>query len=199
MPTLANYGGLHRKLTPHGAKEALNLELIPYTCLKPVFEELHNLKAVWTTLSGIWGQIGGLRGLVWAMVQLRKLRQQIDGLLLSMKEILTRIRQYTALKYVQDMLRGLLKSEALKDQHWKQLFKVLMLSQISLPMYVCLFFFLLCPNGSPVPRMTLGHVYDMDLKKNELLIKDVIIQAQGEVGGTLYQHDKWYAFYLKTS
>lgn len=30
-------------------------------------------------------------------------------------------------------------------------------------------------------RMTLGHVYDLDLKKNETLIKDVIIQAQGEV------------------
>lgn len=30
-------------------------------------------------------------------------------------------------------------------------------------------------------RMTLGHVYDMDLKKNETLIKEVIIQAQGEV------------------
>src|ERR1700727_2049790 len=29
--------------------------------------------------------------------------------------------------------------------------------------------------------MTLGHVYDLDLKKNESLIKDVIIQAQGEV------------------
>jgi dynein heavy chain 1 len=31
-------------------------------------------------------------------------------------------------------------------------------------------------------RMTLGNVYDMDLKKNEALIKEVIIQAQGEVG-----------------
>lgn len=29
--------------------------------------------------------------------------------------------------------------------------------------------------------MTLGHVYDLDLKKNETLIKEVIIQAQGEV------------------
>lgn len=35
-------------------------------------------------------------------------------------------------------------------------------------------------------RMTLGNVYDMDLKKNETLIKDVIIQAQGEVGSTIY-------------
>lgn len=29
--------------------------------------------------------------------------------------------------------------------------------------------------------MTLGQVYDLDLKKNELLIRDVIILAQGEV------------------
>ncbi len=29
--------------------------------------------------------------------------------------------------------------------------------------------------------MTLGHVYDLDLKKNETVIKEVIIQAQGEV------------------
>ena len=34
------------------------------------------------------------------------------------------------------------------------------------------------------PRMTLGNVYDMDLKKNETLIKEVIIQAQGEVGSS---------------
>lgn len=29
--------------------------------------------------------------------------------------------------------------------------------------------------------MTLGHVYDMDLRRNENIIKEVIIQAQGEV------------------
>lgn len=32
-----------------------------------------------------------------------------------------------------------------------------------------------------IHSMTLGNVYDMDLKKNESKIKDVIIQAQGEV------------------
>ena len=29
--------------------------------------------------------------------------------------------------------------------------------------------------------MTLGNVYDLDLKKNETPIREVIIQAQGEV------------------
>ncbi|KAF9072690.1 dynein [Rhodocollybia butyracea] len=155
------------------AKEALDLELTRHTRLEPVFEELRDLKAVWTALSGIWNQISELREMSWATVQPRKLRQHIDGLLNSTKEMPTRMRQYAAFEYVQDVLRGLLKSnpivsdlksEALKDRHWKQLFKVLKLpAQISLTL------------------MTLGHVYDLDLKRNETLIKEVIFQAQGEL------------------
>ncbi|KAF8807657.1 dynein heavy chain protein 1 [Phlegmacium glaucopus] len=155
------------------AKEALDLELTRHTRLDPVFEELRDLKAVWTALSGIWSQISELRELSWATVQPRKLRQHIDGLLTSTKEMPTRMRQYAAFEYVQDVLRGLLKanslvselkSEALKDRHWKQLFK-----NLRLPAQINLVY------------MTLGHVYDLDLKKNEGLIKDVIIQAQGEM------------------
>ena len=118
------------------AKEALDLELVRHTRLEPVFEELKDLKAVWTALSGIWSQISELRESVWATVQPRKLRQQIDGLLTSTKEMPTRMRQYAAFEYVQETLRGLLKSnviigelksEALKERHWRQLFKVLRL------------------------------------------------------------------------
>ena len=126
------------------AKEALDLELIRHTRLEPVFEELRDLKAVWTALSGVWNQIGELREMAWATVQPRKLRQHLDGLLSSTKEMPTRMRQYAAFEYVQEVLRGLLKantligelkSEALKDRHWKQLFKVLRVpSQISLPL-----------------------------------------------------------------
>ncbi|KAH9043831.1 dynein heavy chain protein 1 [Lactarius pseudohatsudake] len=155
------------------AKEALDLELIRHTRLEPVFEELRDLKAVWTALSGIWNQISELRDMAWATVQPRKLRQQIDGLLGSTKDMPTRMRQYAAFEYVQDVLRGLLrsntligelKSEALKDRHWKQLFKLLKTS-----------------SQPSLTLMTLGNVYDLDLKKNESKIKDVIIQAQGEM------------------
>lgn len=118
------------------AKEALDLELTRHTRLEPVFEELRDLKAVWTALSGIWSQISELREMAWATVQPRKLRQHIDGLLTSTKDMPTRMRQYAAFEYVQDVLRGLLKSnaliaelksDALKDRHWKQLFKSLKL------------------------------------------------------------------------
>lgn len=128
------------------AKEALDLELIRHTRLEPIFEELRDLKAVWTALSGIWNQIGELREMAWATVQPRKLRQHIDGLLSSTKDMPTRMRQYAAFEYVQEILRGLLKSntliselksEALKDRHWKQLFKVLRVpTQVSLPLFV---------------------------------------------------------------
>lgn len=123
------------------AKEALDLELNRHTRLEPVFEELRDLKAVWTALSGIWAQIGELREIVWASVQPRKLREQLNGLLSSTKDMPTRMRQYAAFEYVQESLRSLLKSnsivselksEALKDRHWKQLFKVLRMSPVNL-------------------------------------------------------------------
>jgi dynein heavy chain 1 len=118
------------------AKEALDLELTRHTRLEPVFEELRDLKGVWTALSGIWNQISELREIAWATVQPRKVRQHLDGLLTSTKDMPTRMRQYAAFEYVQDVLRGLLKSnalvselksDALKDRHWKQLFKSLKL------------------------------------------------------------------------
>ncbi|EKM83644.1 hypothetical protein AGABI1DRAFT_50984 [Agaricus bisporus var. burnettii JB137-S8] len=155
------------------AKEALDLELTRHTRLEPVFEELRDLKAVWTALSGIWSQISELREIAWATVQPRKVRQHLDGLLVSTKEMPTRMRQYAAFEYIQDVLRGLLKSnalvselksDALKDRHWKQLFKSLKL-----------------PSQPTLSLMTLGHVYDLDLKRNETQVKEVIIQAQGEM------------------
>lgn len=116
------------------AKEALDLELIRHNRMQPVFEELRDLKAVWTALSGVWNQVAELREMNWSAVQPRKLRQVLDGLLSSTREMPTRMRQYAAFEYVQETLRGLLKSnilvsdlksEALKERHWKQLFKVL--------------------------------------------------------------------------
>ncbi|KAH7340377.1 dynein heavy chain protein 1 [Rhizoctonia solani] len=155
------------------AKEALGLELVRHQRLDPVIEEMRDLKGVWTALSGIWGQIHELKDMVWATVQPRKLRQHIDGLIASTKELPNRMRQYAAFEYVQEVLKSRLKantivtelkSEALKERHWKQLFKSVRV-----------------PSNVTLSQLTLGQVYDMDLKKNESLIKEVIIQAQGEM------------------
>ena len=155
------------------AKEALDLEQVRDERLGPVLEEVRDLKAVWTALSGVWSQINELRETPWASLQPRKLRQQLDGLLASTREMPSRMRQYAAFEYVQDLLRQRLKSntivadlksEALRERHWRQLFKVLKSASHYAP-----------------SSMTLGTVWDFDLKRNEGVIKDIIVLAQGEM------------------
>lgn len=60
------------------AKEALGLELVKHQRLDPAIEEMRDLKGVWTALSGIWSQIGELREMVWATVQVCRAKYLLD-------------------------------------------------------------------------------------------------------------------------
>lgn len=55
-----------------------------------------------------------------------------------------------------------LKSEALKERHWKQLTRKLAVKWV-------------------LSELTLGHIWDIDLQKNEHIVRDVILVAQGEM------------------
>ncbi|GAA6030036.1 hypothetical protein JCM8097_009225 [Rhodosporidiobolus ruineniae] len=173
------------------AKESLDLELVKDDRLEPVLEEIRDLKAVWTALSGVWAQISELRETLWSSVQSRKLRQQLDALLANTREMPSKMRQYAAFEYVQDTLRAYiksnplladLKSEALRERHWRQLYKALRVG------------------GQYSPSsMTLGAVWDLDLKRNEVVIKEVIVQAQGEMAleeFTKQVKETWTAYTL---
>ena len=56
------------------AKEALDLEHSKDDRLQPVTEELRDLKAVWTALSGIWSRLALLRETLWTAVQVGALK-----------------------------------------------------------------------------------------------------------------------------
>ncbi|BEJ00458.1 hypothetical protein CcaverHIS631_0503150 [Cutaneotrichosporon cavernicola] len=155
------------------AKEALDLEHSRDDRLQPVTEELRDLTGSWTALSGTWGRINGLRDIQWSAVQPRKLRQELDSVLAETRAMPSRMRQYPAFEYVQETIRGLLKSnvvvtelrsEALRERHWSKLYKALRIAAPRNPL-----------------SMTLGHVYDLDLQKNHVAIKEVVLQAQGEM------------------
>ncbi len=60
------------------------------------------------------------------------------------------------------MLVTELKSEALKDRHWKQLTKKLRVSW-------------------QLHDLTLGQVWAVDLLKNEMIVRDTMLVAQGEM------------------
>lgn len=55
-----------------------------------------------------------------------------------------------------------LKSEALKERHWKQLMRRLNVNWV-------------------LPELTLGQVWDIDLQRHENIVKDIILVAQGEM------------------
>ena len=61
-----------------------------------------------------------------------------------------------------NMLVVELKSEAVKERHWKQLMRRLRVSWV-------------------LSELTLGHLWDLDLLKNETVIRDVLGVAQGEM------------------
>ncbi|KAI8328287.1 dynein heavy chain [Blakeslea trispora] len=155
------------------AKEALDLEQTSEDRLDPVLEELRDLKSVWTALARVWQSVYEIRDTPWSSVVPRKVRQHIDELVNSTKEMPNRMRQYAAYEYMQDTLRQLLrvnplvgdlKSEALRERHWRQIFKSLRVE-----------------GRFTLSEMTIGHLWDLDLKRNESVIREVIMQAQGEM------------------
>lgn len=82
-----------------------------------------------------------------------------------------RLRTYSSYEHVKKVLKTYtrvnvvvveLKSEAVKERHWKRLMRQLRVSWL-------------------LPDLTLGHLWDVDLVKNEMIVKDVLLIAQGEM------------------
>jgi len=155
------------------AKESLDLLDRPDSTIAAALEEVHDFTSVWSALSTIWQSINDLRGRPWASVQPRKLRQSIEGLVKMTKDMPSRMRQYAAFEHVQNALRQLLKvnpllselkSDAVRERHWVKIFKTLKpgkrYSEVSL---------------------TVGDVWDLQLTTTETIVKDIIIQARGEM------------------
>ncbi len=135
------------------------------------WEELQDLKGVWNELGRIWEQIDEMKDKPWLSVQPRKLRQQIDSLLTQLKDLPARLRQYASYEYVKKLLQSYqkvnmmiveLKSDALKERHWKTLCRQLRVNWV-------------------LNDLTLGQVWDIDLLRHEGTIKDIILVAQGEM------------------
>ncbi|KAJ2157684.1 dynein heavy chain [Coemansia sp. RSA 552] len=154
------------------AKEALDMDVRRDERLVPVLEEVADLKSVWAALAGIWREVDELRETPWASIVVRKIKQQLDRQLTESKQLPNRMRQYAAFEYMQKTLRGLskvnsvvgdLKSDALRDRHWRQLFKALRVPP------------------TPMSELTLGAVWGFDIPRNESLIREVITVAQGEM------------------
>ncbi|MCJ1316193.1 hypothetical protein MMC15_001513 [Xylographa vitiligo] len=155
------------------AKEALDLPGHPDNSLASVLEEIQDFMSVWAALSTIWQSLNELRDILWTSMQPRRVRQSLEGLIKMTKEMPSRMRQYAAFEHIQSILRQLLKansllsdmkSEAVRERHWSKIYKALRPTKRYSPL-----------------SMTLGDVWDLQLGPSEAIIRDIIIQAQGEM------------------
>ncbi|TKR93274.1 hypothetical protein L596_007763 [Steinernema carpocapsae] len=139
--------------------------------LNVAVEELEDLKSVWQALVPLYDSMEQFKEMTWLSVQPRKLRQGLDDLMADMKKLPAKYRSYesyeqaklTISKYSKmNQLINQLKSEALKERHWKQLMKEMRVTW-------------------NLTDLTLGQVWDTDLNRYENVIKNVILVAQGEL------------------
>ncbi|KAK7218812.1 hypothetical protein V2G26_006815 [Clonostachys chloroleuca] len=155
------------------AKEALDIPASPEMSLSATLEEVRDFQSVWSNLSTIWSSLNETRDILWTAVQPRKIRSKIDDLIKSTKEMPSRMRQYAAFEHVQGILRSLLKtnsilsdlkSDAIRERHWQKIYKQIKPQKRFSP-----------------SSMTLGDVWDLNLVATEVIVKDIIAQAQGEM------------------
>jgi dynein heavy chain 1 len=109
----------------------------------------------------------------------------------QLNELPARLRTYSSYEHVKKVLKTYtrvnvmiveLKSEAVKERHWKRLMKQLRVAWI-------------------LPELTLGQLWDIDLQKNEAVVKDVLLVAQGEMAleEFLKQVRLCFVFFMFTS
>lgn len=155
------------------AGEALDLPVRRHDALSTIIEEVHDFQSVWASLSTIWKGLNELGETLWNSVQPRKLRQSLDGLVKMTKDMPSRMRQYAGFEHIQNVLRQLLKanpllselkSDAVRERHWTKIFRTVKPGK----------------RYSPV-SLTLKDVWDLNLAASEPLIRDIIVQAQGEM------------------
>lgn len=153
------------------AKEALNLDISSSDSLTDLQEELEGLQVSWLSIANVWTSINVLKDTAWSAVNGRKVRSSLDEILDGLKTLPTNVQQYDSYLHVSTTLKQYkninkliveLKTDALKDRHWKTLLRILNIKVA-------------------FSDMTLGGVWDSNLIKSESHVRDVIRTAQGEM------------------
>lgn len=93
-------------------------------------EEIADMKGVWQSLGGLHKDLAGLRETPWAAVVPKQSRSTLESLLEQIKQIPARFRQYEAFEELKQKINSFLslnmlitdmKTDALKERHWKSI------------------------------------------------------------------------------
>ncbi|CAF3748715.1 unnamed protein product [Rotaria sordida] len=143
--------------------------------LRADLAELDEIRNVWKSLENVCNRLEELKDIQWITVQPKKLKANIEELLSLMTAMVPSVKNYHSYHAVKSNIENYLKmipfinelkSEALKERHWKEMIKILDLTTI----------------WNNVSDLTLRDIWDQgdNFKKNEHLLRDIMINAQGE-------------------
>jgi dynein heavy chain 1, cytosolic len=166
------------------AKDALGLEATERTEVVEKLSELCDLKEVWEAMTAPYESLEQIKDSPWATAVMRKIRRSLDDLLASMRSLPNRIRQYEAYTSLHDIVKGLiaghsllseLKTDALKERHWKTILQ-------RLGIHV------------PFTDLTVGILLDKGVLTRKKEMGEILAVAQGEMALEVFLgdvRDRW--------
>ena len=169
---LVQIKGDHERMQLAKQAVGLLLESTDGDVLMTILDELTGLKEVWMNLVDSWSHVEELKDQLWSGVQLRKIRTQLQAELDHLQQLPGRIRQYEALESLEQTIKRFksmnailmeLKTDALKDRHWKRI-----LTELNL-------------RATPLIELTLGHLWMSCISNKTQAIREIVQTAQGEL------------------
>lgn len=167
------------------AKDALGLQhTMQSTEVVECLNELADLKEVWEAMMEPHNALEKIKDTPWSTVAMRKIRRSLDDLLADMRALPNRIRQYDAYIQLHDVVKGYvnghgllsdLKTEALKERHWKTI-----LQRLGIRI--------------PVTDLTLGALWDHGVLTRKKDMLEILTIAQGEMALEVFLgqvSDRW--------
>ncbi|TDH68981.1 hypothetical protein CCR75_000940 [Bremia lactucae] len=142
-----------------------------YSDLSRALEELSGLDEVWKSISKVWADMDELQDTLWSAVHPRKVRKQLDEFIEVMRRFPARVQQYEAFEYYISLIQSRkamnsllseLKSDAVRDRHWKQILRLLKIA-------------------SPLTELSLRNFWESKVSSNDNELKSIMRTAQGEM------------------
>ena len=167
------------------AKDALGLDAgVVSSDLSDCLDEIRDLTEVWEAVSKPYTALLELKDSLWATAVMRKIRKALDDLLIDLRSLPNRIRQYDAYNTLYDEIKSLLaghatltdlKTDSLKERHWKSILQ-------KLNVHVSF------------SELTIGMLWDNGLLEKKKDVAEVLSVAQGEMAIEIFLNqvrDKW--------
>jgi len=167
------------------AKDALGLDVgATSTEISGCLDEVSDLTEVWEAIAKPYSSLLDLKDTLWATAAMRKVRKTLDDLLIDLRSLPNRIRQYDAYTALYDKIKSFLsghstlsdmKTDALKERHWKTILQ-------RLNVHVSF------------SELTVGMLWDNGILDRKKDMAEILSVAQGEMAIEIFLNevrDRW--------